>query len=124
MSRSCWPTPTALFFFFWKDGKLVQPKSFEVEGVGKDSIPGALNMGIVDNMVRVTDKEAFTMCRYLSSSEAMLVGGSAGLNVAACVKLSEQIQGPATIVTVLPDAGLKYLSKIYSDDWMTAKGFL
>lgn len=114
----------SIFYDYWKDETLVKPKSFEVEGVGKDTIPGALSLEIVDHMIRVNDKEAFQMCRTLSSTEALLVGGSSGLNVAAAVKLAAELTEPAVIVTVLCDSGLKYLSKIYNDDWMKEKNFM
>lgn len=52
-----------------------------------------------------------------------MVGGSAGLNVAAAIKLASTLEGPATIVTVSPDSGVKYLSKIYNSEWLKANGF-
>lgn len=113
----------SIFYDFWKDGILTKPKSFLVEGVGKDSIPGAMDMTLVDDMVRVSDKEAFAMCRRLSKEQGMLIGGSAGLNLSAAVKLSEKIEN-GTIVTVLCDSGAKYLSKIFNDEWMASKKLL
>ena len=50
--------------------------------------------------------------------EGLLVGGSSGANVWAALKLAAELTQPATIVTILPDSGIKYLSKIYNDAWM------
>lgn len=113
----------SIFYDFWKDGVLSQPKSFLVEGVGKDSIPGAMDMSLVDDMVQVSDKESFHMCRKLSKEQGMLIGGSAGLNLSGAVQLSGKIE-KGVIVTILCDSGAKYLSKIFNDEWMASKKLL
>lgn len=59
----------------------------------------------------------------LYALQGLLCGGSSGTNVAGALKLAATLEGPATIVCVLCDHGLKYLSKIYSDEWMIANGF-
>ena len=96
-------------------------KSWETEGVGKDSIPGCLDVSIVDGMVRATDEQAFGVCRELASSDGLLVGGSSGLNLHASRVLSGDVADDSVIVTVFPDNGVKYLSKIYNDDWLDSK---
>jgi cystathionine beta-synthase/cysteine synthase A len=54
----------------------------------------------------------------LAKEEGLLVGGSSGANVWVALKIASELTEPTTIVTVLPDSGIKYLSKIYNDDWM------
>jgi len=103
-----------------EEGALAAMK-YKVEGVGKDSVPGALSFENVDAMLSVTDKEAFDMCRRLSETEGVLAGGSGGLNVHAAVELSERLD-KGTIVTVLPDSGVKYLSKIFNSSWRDQNG--
>ena len=69
----------------------------------------------------MTDADAFSMCKELACSEGILVGGSAGLNAYAAIRLAEQMTEPCTIVTILCDMGIKYLSKVYDDDWLMEK---
>jgi glutamate decarboxylase len=97
-------------------------KGWETEGVGKDSIPGCFDINVVDGMVRATDEHAFRTCREVASNDGLLIGGSSGLNLHAARVLSGQVEDGATIVTVLPDSGVKYLSKIYNDDWLGEMG--
>lgn len=95
---------------------------WETEGVGKDSIPGCFDINVVDGMVRATDEHAFRTCREVAANDGLLIGGSSGLNLHAARVLSGQVEDGATIVTVLPDSGIKYLSKIYNDDWLSDMG--
>lgn len=112
----------SIFFDYYKSGKIGKTGSFQVEGVGKDSIPGALDFNVVDELVQFSDQQAFDMCHRLAHEEGLLVGGSAGANVWAAVDLAGRVEVPPgdthTIVTLLPDSGVKYLSKIFNEDWM------
>jgi cystathionine beta-synthase len=112
----------SVFTNFFKTGELGEGVKFLVEGVGKGNIPGCLNMSIVDGVVPVADGDAFRMCYTLAQSEGIFVGGSAGLNVHAAIEVAKTLEGPATVVTLLCDLGVKYLSKIYSDDWLLENG--
>jgi len=95
-------------------------KSWEVEGVGKDSIPGVLDTEYIDGAVMGDDSSSFRMVRTVAESSGVLLGGSSGLNLHAARVLSSHIK-EGTIVTVLCDSGVKYLSKIYNDEWLQAK---
>ena len=61
------------------------------------------------------------MCRRLAQKEGMLVGGSAGLNLHAAVEISKTAKPGSVIVAILADNGVKYLTKIYNNDWIKAK---
>jgi len=92
---------------------------YKVEGVGQDKIPGTLDLDLVDDFVTVTDKESFSMARRLTREEGLFVGGSSGLIVHVALELARKLDDPkALIVAILPDTGERYLSKLYSDEWM------
>ena len=103
---------------FWKKAEIT-PGKFLVEGVGKGSIPGCMDLGLVDDVELISDEETFSMCHRLACEKGLLLGGSSGLNVAAALKLANRSNDPKdVIVTVLPDSGIKYLSKVYCSSWL------
>jgi cystathionine beta-synthase len=99
------------------------PKSYKVEGIGEDFIPKTFNRQVVDEMIRVSDKESFNTARRLAREEGLLVGGSSGTAVAAALKYAQQLKKPKYMVVLLPDTGRNYLTKMYSDAWMQENGF-
>ncbi len=100
------------------------PKSYKVEGIGEDFVPATFDRQVVDDMVRVSDRESFLMARRLAREEGLLVGGSSGTAVAAAVKYARRLDPGKVIVMLLPDTGRNYLSKLFSDSWMEDHGFL
>lgn len=98
--------------------------SYKVEGIGEDFLPSTLNLKVVDEVITVTDKEAFLTARELAQKEGVFAGGSAGAAVFAALKVAEKLKKNQTIVVILPDTGRNYLNKIYSDEWMVENGFL
>ncbi|KAJ9466645.1 Cystathionine beta-synthase [Diplonema papillatum] len=110
------------FSDYYKTGDHTGASSFLIEGVGKDSIPGAMNFGIVDYAIQISDAQAVKTCHDLACNEGLLTGGSSGLNVAAAREIAMTLTEPATIVTICPDTGLKYLSKYYNDQWLEEQG--
>ena len=101
-----------------------EPHQYKVEGIGEDFMPGTLDMSIVDDIIKVSDRDAFRMARRLAQEEGILVGGSGGTAVHAALKVAELLPRNKTIVTLLPDTGRNYLSKLFSDQWMSEQGFL
>lgn len=110
----------SIFYDYWAEKKLISPQKFLVEGVGKGSIPKCMDFSVVDDVIQVTDEEAFKTCHQLAKNEGLMVGGSAGLNTFAALHLANTLDEPAVIVTVLCDLGVKYLTKVFSDDWLTS----
>ncbi|MEX2179813.1 MAG: pyridoxal-phosphate dependent enzyme [Gemmatimonadaceae bacterium] len=105
----------------WKTQGKAEPEGvpYKVEGIGQDKVPGTLDMSLVDDFVPVTDKDAFTMARRLTREEGLFVGGSSGLIVHVALQIARTLNDPnAFMVAVLPDTGERYLSKLYSDEWM------
>jgi len=99
------------------------PRSYKVEGIGEDFIPRTFNRQVVDEMIRVSDKDSFNTARRLAREEGILAGGSAGTALAAALKYAQRLAQPRYIVVLLPDTGRNYLSKIFSDHWMQENGF-
>ncbi len=104
----------------------IDPKaeSYKTEGIGESFKPKTLSFDNVDEVVQVTDKESLLMARKLSREEGILAGGSAGGAVMGALKYARSLDKPEKIITLLPDSGMFYLSKIFSDEWMAANSFL
>ena len=99
------------------------PHSYKVEGIGEDFIPKTFNRQVIDEMVRVSDRESFNTARRLAREEGILAGGSSGTALAAALKYAERLDRKQRIVVLLPDTGRNYLTKIFSDRWMQENGF-
>ncbi|HJM93906.1 MAG: cysteine synthase family protein [Alphaproteobacteria bacterium] len=105
----------SIYYTYFKTGRIDESEigSYQVEGIGEDHIAKCMDFSVVDEMLQFTDDDAFAMTRRLAASEGILAGGSSGANLFGCMKLAERLDAPVNIVTVLPDSGLKYLSKIF-----------
>jgi cystathionine beta-synthase len=100
-------------------------RPYLVEGVGEDFWPETFDRTLVDRWIRVSDRDSFVAARRLAESEGILAGGSSGTAMHAALQLAAELDDPAAmIVTILPDGGRSYLSKVYNDAWMTEHGFL
>jgi cystathionine beta-synthase len=100
------------------------PKSYAVEGIGMSYLPETVDLKVIDEMERVSDRESFLMTRRIVREEGLLVGGSSGTAAVAAVKLAKTLPADAVLVVVFPDSGRGYMSKIFNDEWMIANGFL
>ena len=99
-------------------------RPYLVEGVGEDFWPDAYDRDVADEIIAVTDREAFTTTRRLAVEHGLLVGGSSGMAAAAAARVASKARPDDLVVVILPDGGRGYLSKVFDDEWMRAFGFL
>jgi cystathionine beta-synthase len=104
-----------------QDERDVHP--YFVEGIGKDTWPKTMDRAVVDEWVRVSDRDSFLTARRLARDEGLLVGGSGGTTVWAALEIAKRFGPEATILSMVPDSGRSYLSKFYDDNWMLEHGF-
>jgi cysteine synthase len=92
-----------------------QPGPHEVEGIGASFIPPVLDMQLANEVITIFDEPAHAMVARLSSEEGILGGSSAGANVAAALQVAQRLGPGKRVVTIIPDAAERYMSKgIYS----------
>jgi cystathionine beta-synthase len=111
----------------WQQGSVpddVQATTYKVEGIGEDFLPSTLELSVIDEVLRVTDKDSFLWTRRLVKEEGIFGGGSSGSAVAAAVRYSQNLSQERLVVVILPDSGSRYLSKVFDDKWMRENGYL
>lgn len=95
---------------------------YAVEGVGEDFYPDTFDPAVVDRYEKVSDAESFAMTRRLAAEEGLFVGGSSGMAVVAALRTARDLPADAVVVVLLPDHGRGYLSRLYDDAWLDARG--
>ncbi len=114
----------SVFGHYFRTGERCEPGPYLMEGLGDEFLIGCADFTHVDEVVTVTDRDAFRTCRDLVRREAVLAGGSSGAALWATLRLARSLNKPARIVTIFPDSASRYLSTIFNDAWMAEKGLL
>jgi cystathionine beta-synthase len=99
-------------------------RPYLTEGVGEDFWPANYDPSLVDEVIAVSDADAFAMARLVTHQEGMLIGGSGGTAVVAALKVARSAPKGSRVVVLVPDSGRGYISKIFNDDWMRGYGFI
>lgn len=97
--------------------------TYVIEGIGEDLIPGSLDLSVIDDIIRVADKETHLFCRELLKKEGIFLGSSGGAAILGALRYAEKMK-QGTMVVLIPDSGRNYLTRVYNDDWMREKGFI
>ncbi|WP_278590291.1 PLP-dependent cysteine synthase family protein [Capnocytophaga ochracea] len=99
---------------------------YKIEGIGKNLIPTATDFDVIDEFIKVTDKDAALMARKLARTEGLFMGYTSGAAMQAIKQYAEagKFDENSIVVVLFADHGSRYMNKIYSDDWMKKQGFI
>jgi cysteine synthase A len=112
----------ASLYNYYECGELRAEGSSVAEGIGQGRITGNLEGAPIDTQFRISDAEGLEQVHALLTGEGLCLGLSSGINVAGAMALARRLGPGKTIVTILCDSGLRYLSTLYNPEWLTAKG--
>jgi cysteine synthase A len=115
------PDGSGLYGWIKSNDLTIQGSSI-TEGIGQSRVPGNLEDAAIDDAVRIPDAEALKIVFDLLKHEGLSVGGSAGINVAAAIRVARDLGPGHTVVTILCDGGSRYQSKLFNPELLAAKG--
>src|SRR5215813_9634195 len=113
----------SLYYEKVKKGTVGKATTYVVEGIGEDFFPTSMNLEILDDILQVNDEECFVVARRLVKLEGLFTGGSGGGCISATLRLAKDLGPEAFVVAFLPDTGMRYLSKVYNDEWMRERNY-
>ncbi len=98
---------------------------YRIEGLGKNLIPSATDFDVIDKFMKVTDEESAHTTRELTRKEGLFLGYTSGAVIQAIKQYAQEgeFDENSNIIAILPDHGSRYMSKVYSDEWMEEQGF-
>lgn len=114
----------SVLYEYIKSGKMTEAGSWAVEGIGEDFIPDIADMSLVTEAYEIDDEESFSVARELLRKEGIFGGSSTGTLLAGALRYCREQEKPKRVVSLVPDTGNKYLSKMYNDFWMAEQGFI
>jgi cystathionine beta-synthase len=114
----------SVFTEYFYTHKLGKSAPYLLEGLGDEFLIGTADFSVIDDMVQVSDKDAFHSARELARREGLLVGGSSGAVIHATLQYAKSLPSSARVAILFPDSASRYLSTIFNDEWMHEKGML
>ena len=116
--------PGSALYHYIKDGELKSDGGSSItEGIGTGRVTANLAGAPIDDALRIGDEETMHYVYRLLREEGLLLGSTAGINVAGAVRVAKQLGPGHTIATILCDGGAKYQSRLFNKDWIAEKGF-
>jgi len=113
----------SLYYEFFKTGKVGKAATYVVEGIGEDIFPSTMDFKVLDDIEQINDEECFVLARRMVKQEGLFTGGSGGGCVSAALRVASRCSKGDLVVAFLPDTGMRYLSKVFNDDWMRMRGY-
>lgn len=116
----------SMYYDKFHRGVDVEPHTYLVEGIGEDFYPTTCDLSVLDDMLRISDLQCYSTARKLTRLEGIFSGSSGGAAVWGALEYAKRNDlGPdKTVVVLVPDHGLRYLSKVYSETWLRENGML
>jgi cysteine synthase len=115
------PMGSALYSYA-KTGELKSEGNSITEGIGNSRLTANMEHVPIDDAIQIDDPECLRVIAQLLHRDGLFMGGSVGINVAAAVRLAQQLGPGHTIVTVLCDGGARYQSRLFNPEWLATKG--
>jgi cysteine synthase A len=114
--------PMGSVLYSWKTHGVLEMSGGSVtEGIGQGRVPENLDGAPIDDALQVTDEEALEQVFDLTQHEGICIGGSAGINVAAAIKVAKRLGPGHRVVTILCDGGARYQSKLFNPEFLRSK---
>jgi cystathionine beta-synthase len=114
----------SVFTDYFRTGVVGKPHPYLLEGLGDEFLIGTADFTVIDEMVQVSDREAFLGARTLAREEGLLVGGSSGAVLHALFQVADRYPEGTRVAVLFSDSASRYLSTIFNDEWMREKGML
>lgn len=98
---------------------------YRIEGLGKNLIPTATDFDVIDKFIKVSDEDSAHTARHIAKTEGLFVGYTSGATLQAVKQYAEagEFDESSNVVLIFPDHGSRYMSKVFSDEWMNEQGF-
>jgi cystathionine beta-synthase len=113
----------SMFAEYLRSGKTGPSDNYYVEGIGSDMVTGALDPTNIDDVITVSDEDAFSSARMITRQFGIFAGGSSGATAHAAFQVAENCSNDDLIVIIFADSAERYVSKCFSDRWMIEHGF-